>query len=580
MQKMIRPPKPDWWEEEVNERNIDNNITLIPKICRYLLDATQEHSAYTDRKMVHGEPVRVDFFNSKIENKWDWNNIFIVEAFHNSLRPYKSSLFHSYEEEILLRPDAEDYYFDRYFEIDFETGKILPKIVNSGDSFVDFEEPRARTTIDILKLNEEWLCKERKQELKKYIDLQRLLEKEGAVLDNEEQSRLNINNYSFRFYLERGIKAFQQKSHNEYINSLLIEKYFGIESLKITNLVNKKEIFLLGENGVGKTLVLQAIALSSYELDTKFLFKYLDASETDNFKITVTDEAQNKYHFNPLINRYTNTVLAYGISRLNEGKGEENAVLSLFKRDATLINPIEWLKEVDYKKLKGIGTLTLEQAKNILTYFLDEEVKIEENAKGDFLFKEKGTTVHHFSQLSDGYRSVLIWLSDLLSRLAERNPSISDPKEYKATVMVDEIGEYLHPTWEYGIVQKLRKAFPKIQWIFTTHSPVVVLGASKDAVLYKLYKENGITKVSEPYPISAFSNYLIDGFATSPLFNLPTSRPVSFEGDEYELETGNYLYDKIHEEVLKRLKVKPLQNTELKNMINELLDKYEKEGVL
>ena len=597
MQKMIRPPKPDWWEDAV--KNIEDKKKKV-KLITYLAEATQWHSVFTDR-LFDLNNCTFYFFNHDIDNIWEWQNVFLI----HSLDKISTKDIPSYD--TLLRPDAEDYDFDRYFEIDFETGEILPNKTVSNDQQID-----AMIQINSFQLNDSLLIMERKAELDKYLSnikkhsiSQKQAEEENnanpinkyllileSVLADSNKPKnydeLNINNYSFRFYLQKNLDELYKKGFNEYIKSININSYLGIKNLEINNLADKKEIFLLGENGVGKTLVLQAIALASYNLNAKFLYKYLDISDSDKFMIKILDNDANKYYAFPNAewNKPINSVFAYGISRLNEGKGEENGdenyrnILSIFKRDYRFINPVEWLKEVDYKQLKGIGTLTLKQAKNILTYFLDEEVKIEENTKGDFLFKEKGTTVRHFSQLSDGYRSVLIWISDLLSCLAERNPTISDPKEYKATVMVDEIGEFLHPTWEYGIVRKLRNAFPKIQWIFTTHSPIVVLGASKDAILYKLYKENGITKVSEPYPISAFSNYLIDGFATSPLFDLPTSRPVSFEGDEYELETGNYLYDKIHEEVLKRLKEKPLQNKELKNLINELLDKYEKEGIL
>ena len=60
-------------------------------------------------------------------------------------------------------------------------------------------------------------------------------------------------------------------------------------------------------------------------------------------------------------------------------------------------------------------------------------------------------------------------------------------------MLVDEIGVYLHPKWQYTIVRKLRSWFPLVQFIFTTHSPIVIMGASKDAAFYKVYKEGGVT---------------------------------------------------------------------------------------
>ena len=65
--------------------------------------------------------------------------------------------------------------------------------------------------------------------------------------------------------------------------------------------------------------------------------------------------------------------------------------------------------------------------------------------------------------------------------------------------------------------------------LVTTHNPVVLLGASKDAVIYKVYKEEGITKISEPYynsddknmeGFNSIRNYRLDQIVTSELFNV------------------------------------------------------------
>ncbi len=363
---------------------------------------------------------------------------------------------------------------------------------------------------------------------------------------------------------------------NKYINRINIVKYFCIEDFYVQDLVNKREVYFLGENGDGKTIVLQAIVLALRGLSDKFIYKYIDTS-TNHFNIEIQDNKDTTYRYNDDLSTFNSNVYAYGVGRLrNHRDNNDEGYLTLFDYDIYLTNPVEWFKEVDRLENKNIGKLKLTTVKKLFEELLENKVRIEETPQGDYIFKEKNTTLE-FHQLSDGYRSVLIWLSDLLSRLAKSQPEVEHLKDYKAVVLVDEIGSFLHPRWEYTLVGKLRKLFPKIQWFFTTHSPIIALGASEDAVFYKLYKEDGITKVSQPFHAEVYANRLLSNFATSPLFNLETARPASFNAGEHDLETGNYLYSQIHKEVKERMKNKPLQEEEIQNMIDEILNKLEKE---
>lgn len=60
------------------------------------------------------------------------------------------------------------------------------------------------------------------------------------------------------------------------------------------------------------------------------------------------------------------------------------------------------------------------------------------------------------------------------------NPSLSGNKifEQPAIVLIDEVDAHLHPTWQRKIVMLLRRTFPKVQFILTAHSPLVVAGCS------------------------------------------------------------------------------------------------------
>jgi len=68
--------------------------------------------------------------------------------------------------------------------------------------------------------------------------------------------------------------------------------------------------------------------------------------------------------------------------------------------------------------------------------------------------------------------------------------------DFQGVVLIDEIELHLHPKWKYNFMKKLRETFPLIQFIVTTHSPTVLLGASEEAVFYKIYKEDGEVQIS------------------------------------------------------------------------------------
>ena len=86
----------------------------------------------------------------------------------------------------------------------------------------------------------------------------------------------------------------------------------------------------------------------------------------------------------------------------------------------------------------------------------------------------KGDSRLSTSQLSDGERSFIAILGDMVRRLALANPDLDDPLRGHGVVLIDELELHLHPTWQRQVVEKLRETFPNIQFIGTTHSPFVI----------------------------------------------------------------------------------------------------------
>ena len=354
-----------------------------------------------------------------------------------------------------------------------------------------------------------------------------------------------------------------------FIKDISIQNYFFLEDIKLINLHNHKEIYIVGENGDGKTLFLQAVtlALRGNEESVNHLIK----STRNRMKLLIKDNNGDEYRYTKNDNNYKN-IIAYGVHR-SRYKGNKNikGYLGLFESELVLNNIETWLKDLRIAELENSETSTsLEVVKKMLNEILDENIDDIKIGK-EVVFIERGSEVT-INELSEGYKSVIIWVGDLLSRLSELQPNVQLIQEFRGVVLVDEIDLHLHPKWGYSIVQKLRTWFPNIQFIFTTHSPTVILGASKDAIFFKLYKEDGISKISQP--VDNIKNLMANSVATSPLFNLDDAK--ARYSDEDIDTSDDFLYSKIHKQVAQHNRDKGITEKDIFKMIGETLKELTK----
>ncbi|MCP4676953.1 MAG: AAA family ATPase [Deltaproteobacteria bacterium] len=87
-----------------------------------------------------------------------------------------------------------------------------------------------------------------------------------------------------------------------------------------------------------------------------------------------------------------------------------------------------------------------------------------------------------FDQLSEGERTMAALVCDIARRLAIANPGSTEPLKGDGIVMIDEIDLHLHPQWQEKVIPTLRSTFPNIQFIVTTHSPIVLGYVPKECV--------------------------------------------------------------------------------------------------
>lgn len=93
--------------------------------------------------------------------------------------------------------------------------------------------------------------------------------------------------------------------------------------------------------------------------------------------------------------------------------------------------------------------------------------------------------------LSDGYRRLVNIVMDIAFRCALLNKTMYGDQCYKythGTVIIDEIDEHLHPALQVRVLKALQKTFPKIQFIVSSHSPLVIssVESGPENVVYKL----------------------------------------------------------------------------------------------
>lgn len=118
----------------------------------------------------------------------------------------------------------------------------------------------------------------------------------------------------------------------------------------------------------------------------------------------------------------------------------------------------------------------------------------------ELIFGYKDESPLPFRMLSDGVRSTLAMVMELAFRCYLLNPhlGVEAPKRTKGVVLVDEIDLHLHPSWQTHVLNDLHNAFPELQFIVTTHAPLVIsqiddccIFSISDREIYDFPNQNG-----------------------------------------------------------------------------------------
>lgn len=176
-------------------------------------------------------------------------------------------------------------------------------------------------------------------------------------------------------------------------------------------------------------------------------------------------------------------------------KDDESRFVTLFREDAALSESEEWLRRMHARSLESKSLEiegVLEGVKALLGDGLLPHGMQISRITVDRVFVKDGRSVElPMAEISDGCRSVYATILDLVHGLCEvygpKNLFSRDEKNKPivtrpGVVIVDEIEAHLHPAWQREIPEWLKTHFPQIQFLVSSHSPLIAQAADPNGL--------------------------------------------------------------------------------------------------
>lgn len=316
------------------------------------------------------------------------------------------------------------------------------------------------------------------------------------------------------------------------IKDIEIMNIGGISNILLTE-INTQVNIICGENGVGKTNILDSIASCFSEFDKNIISK---KSESNNGIVKINaiqNHEATPVHFNVKIDNF-------------EPSASENYINNISYRDnKQFLLYLKTNREINYRKISSINSdpdvthrsrnntsgINNEDIKEWLLnrilhskhekHLSETQLKNLELSKECFsilnplykysrldtkneLFLETPTGEIYFEYLSSGFKSTIFILLGLIKEIDyrfEKNKIAA--VDYDGLILIDEIELHLHPEWQGRICTILKIIFPKAQFFITTHSPHVVQTAAYGEVIALDRNSNGIV-YQRPLPASEY----------------------------------------------------------------------------
>jgi AAA domain, putative AbiEii toxin, Type IV TA system len=194
-------------------------------------------------------------------------------------------------------------------------------------------------------------------------------------------------------------------------------------------------------------------------------------------------------------------------------------IAGLFEDHLQLLPLSSWLPQYAAKnpgRHSQVVTLVNELLEDVNVTLLPKAVE------GEYLFQMGGAQLP-LNALSDGYRAYIGWISDMLYHVCMGCPAGVKLIDNEGIVLVDEIDLHLHPQWQRVVIPRLGKVLPKLQFFFTTHSPLIAgsLQAANILVVQMKSVGEGASVIACPVDVYGWSS---DQILSSQLFDETESR--------------------------------------------------------
>jgi hypothetical protein len=164
----------------------------------------------------------------------------------------------------------------------------------------------------------------------------------------------------------------------------------------------------------------------------------------------------------------------------------------VFGENVALSESLLWLRELNYRRLEGAHEES--ELLNSLTLFVNQpgflpnDVRLKGVTSKATEFEDANGSMVPVEDLGDGYRSILSMTFELIRQLNDLFTTdrvfSQDRSQVVApgVVLIDEVDAHLHPNWQKEIGFWLTRHFPNIQFVVTTHSPLVCHAATSGSI--------------------------------------------------------------------------------------------------
>ncbi len=327
-------------------------------------------------------------------------------------------------------------------------------------------------------------------------------------------------------------------------NNFVVENYQGIKFIQMMLPLSSPWIFLTGDNGFGKTNILQALARVLSNSNDNLSYEAIKPLGKDT-KLSIMIHG-NWRIVSPFEKTSTNSsfrVMGYGAGRLDMGSDrntkEYRPASSLFETQVLLKN-IEreglsrwYFKSKDRAKFDHCVCIFKQLLPSLHDIYVDDDSAVwyvEKDDCGNILPEVQ------FKDLATGYQNIISMVGDIILQLNMPPDNYEHQnlrKHMQAIVLIDEIELYLHPKWQKKLPGMLTRLFPNILFIASTHSPIPLLGAPEGSAFFRVNRssEKGITMTRLDENIF-ISELLPNTVLSSPIFGMEDIFSTNYKGEK------------------------------------------------